>query len=175
MSFFPLLPGQILLNNVLTDTPMIAVSTDNVDAKELKKPRHWNIGNIVKLSALFGFVSSVFDIITIAFLVYIIQADAALFRTSWFLESGLSEIIIMFSVRSHLPFFKSSRPSNMLIIVSLLTIILTLVIIYTPLGALFQLQPLPLWLLGTIGIILLTYFATVELLKSFFYKCINKE
>jgi Mg2+-importing ATPase len=170
LNFLPLLPSQILLNNFLTDTPMMAVSTDNVDEEELKKPRHWDIRHIARFSAVLGGISSIFDFLTIAALIYILNANAVLFRTGWFLESCLSEIMIVFSVRTSRVFFKSSRPSKILIGITILTAIISLLVIYTPVAAFFQFEQLPLWLLGTIALILVGYFALVEGFKLVYYR-----
>jgi Mg2+-importing ATPase len=176
MNFLPLLPSQILLNNMLTDTPMIAVSTDSVDDEELKKPRKWNIKHIAKLCAFLGAISSVFDFITIFVLMYILNANAALFRTGWFLESGLTEITVVFAMRSRKFFLKSKPPSKMLLWATLLTAIITLFIIYfSPLGKLFEFVPIPLWLLGTILAIVAAYFAMTEVILLLYYKYIQKE
>ena len=174
LKFLPLLPSQILLNNFLTDTPMMAVSTDTVDEEELKKPRHWDIKHIAKFSAFLGGISSIFDFITIAALIYVLNANEALFRTGWFLESGLSEIMIVFAVRSQKFFLKSKRPSKMLMFISILTVAITLLFIYTPIAEVFQFVQLPLWLLGAIALILIAYFAMVEGFKLIYYKYLIK-
>jgi len=174
LNFLPLLPSQILLNNFLTDTPMMAVSTDNVDEEELKKPRHWDIRHIARFSAVLGGISSIFDFLTIAALIYVLNANAVLFRTGWFLESCLSEIMIVFSVRTSKVFFKSSRPSKILIGITILTAVISLLVIYTPIAAFFQFEQLPLWLLGTIALILVAYFAMVEGFKLVYYKYMVK-
>ena len=176
LPFFPLLPTQILLNNALSDTPMMAVATDTVDDSELKKPRRWNIKHIVKLCAFLGAISSIFDFITIFVLLFVLNAGADMFRTAWFLESGLSEIIIVFAVRSRKPFFLSKLPSKPLILVSLATIAFTLFIVqFSPIGQLFKFVPLPLGLLGAIGLILLAYFAVTEVAKHLYYRYLQKD
>ncbi|MDD5181914.1 MAG: magnesium-translocating P-type ATPase [Candidatus Nanoarchaeia archaeon] len=176
LSFFPLLPTQILLNNALSDTPMMAVATDTVDDSELKKPRRWNLSHIVKLSAFLGAISSVFDFVTIFVLLFVVNAGADMFRTAWFLESGLSEIIIVFAVRSRKPFFASKLPSKPLILVSLATIAVTLFIVqFSRIGQLFKFVPLPLGLLAAIAAILLAYFAVTELAKHLYYKYLQKD
>jgi Mg2+-importing ATPase len=175
MKFLPLLPSQILLNNFLTDTPMMAVSSDTVDEEELRKPRHWDIGHIARLSGLLGGISSIFDFVTIAALIYILNANAVLFRTGWFLESCLSEIMIVFAVRSHKFFLKSKRPSKILVLASIATAIVSILIIYTPIAQIFQFEQLPLWLLGTIGLILIAYFLMVEGFKLIYYKYWSKK
>lgn len=176
LKFLPLLPSQILLTNFLTDTPMMAISTDTVDEKELKKPRRWDIKHIAKISTLLGGISSIFDIITITVLIYILNASTELFRTGWFFESVLSEIIIVFSIRSSGFFLKSKRPSNILIGISILTALLALIFVTIPqIGQFFQFVPLPLPLFGLIILILALYFASVEIFKFLYYKFVENE
>lgn len=175
LKFLPLLPSQILLNNFLTDTPMIAISTDNVDEAELKRPKKWNISHITKLCAFLGGISTIFDFATIAVLIYMLQANAALFRTGWFIESGLSEIIIAFAVRSKGFFLRSVRPSKIFLWASVGTIVLTLAIVYSPIGKFFQFVHLPLWLIGAIVLILCGYFVLTESVLLIYYKYFYKE
>ncbi|MEM7824208.1 MAG: magnesium-translocating P-type ATPase [Candidatus Aenigmatarchaeota archaeon] len=171
--FIPLLPSQILLTNFLTDTPMISISTDNVDAEELKRPRHWNIKQISRFSVLLGAVSSIFDIVTIALLIWAL-ADVTLFRTAWFLESVLSEIIIVFSIRARHFFLRSTPPSRTLLGISVLVILATLALLYSPFAPFFELTQLPAWLLGAIVLILAGYFVLTELVKLAYWKYVAK-
>jgi Mg2+-importing ATPase len=171
LNFLPLLPVQILLANFISDAPLLTISTDNVDKEELSKPKRWNIRNIEKFTLTFGGISSIFDFITIAILVYALAANAALFRTGWFLESVLSEIIITFAIRTRKRFYKS-KPGKLLLITSILTALFTVWLIFSPFGYLFEFVTLAYWLLIAIGIILIAYFTMVEILKS---KLMDKE
>jgi Mg2+-importing ATPase len=165
LNFLPLLPVQILLANFLSDAPLLTISTDNVDKEELSKPRRWNIRNIEKFALTFGGISSIFDFITIIVLIYALNANAALFRTGWFLESVLSEIIVTFAIRTRKRFYKS-KPGKLLLITSVLTALFTIWLIFSPFGYLFEFVPLVNWLLIAIGFILVAYFSMVEILKS---------
>jgi Mg2+-importing ATPase len=171
LNFLPLLPVQILLTNFLSDMPLLTISTDNVDKEELTKPKKWNIRYIEKFALTFGGISSIFDFTTIFILIYVLAANAELFRTGWFLESVLSEIIITFAIRTRKRFYKS-RPGKLLLFTSVFTSILTIWLIFSPFGYLFEFVPLVYWLLPVIGLILIAYFALVEILKSRFE---NKE
>jgi len=166
MNFLPLLPVQILLANFLSDAPLLTISTDNVDKEELTKPKRWNKKYIEKFALFFGGISSVFDFITITILVYILHSYPELFRTGWFLESVLSEIIITFAIRTRKRFYKS-KPGKILFITSIITAILTIWIIFSPFGYLFGFVPLVDWLLIAIGFILIAYFVLVEVLKNY--------
>lgn len=167
LPFFPLLPSQILLANLVSDAPLLTISTDKVDAEELRRPRRWSIKYIRDFALLFGSISVLFDLITILGLVFVLKAGDMLFRTGWFLESVLSEIVVTFAIRTHRSFYKS-RPSNLLLITSIVSIPLTLGLIYSPLARYFSFTPLPLWFLGVIFGIVIAYFAIAEAVKKHF-------
>jgi P-type Mg2+ transporter len=131
LPFIPLLPSQILLTNLLSDAPLITISTDNLDEEDLRKPRRWNIRLIAKFALFFGLVSSIFDFVTISSLVFLLNAGPELFRTGWFIESVMSEILVTFSIRTRRRFYKS-RPSNMLIATSVIVALITLIFVYSP-------------------------------------------
>lgn len=170
MKFIPLLPSQILLNNFMSDIPNISISTDNLDAEWLKKPKRWDIKFISRFMIYFGLISSFFDLALILPLLFIFKASPEIFRTAWFVESCLSEIIIVYAIRTKLAFYKS-RPSKWLVGVSLVTILATLIIPYTLFGAdFFQFQKMPINIVIFIFAILITYFIVVELMKRKFYK-----
>ncbi|HLD58873.1 MAG TPA: magnesium-translocating P-type ATPase [archaeon] len=174
LKFIPLLPAQILLNNLLSDVPMISISTDNVDARWLKKPKHWDIKLIRNFMVYFGLISTVFDLILIFALLFIANAGTELFRTAWFLESVLSEIIVTFAIRTSMRFFKS-RPSKLLLISSLVTGIIAVAITFSVIGnILFEFEPMPPIVLVLIAAVLIGYFATAEIAKGFFFRRFEK-
>jgi Mg2+-importing ATPase len=116
----------------------------------------------------FGLISSVFDMVTIASLIYLLHAGQELFRTGWFIESVLSEITVTFSIRTRRRFYRS-RPSRLMIIAAAAAFILTLAIVYSPAGALFEFVKLPQWFLGLVFAILASYFVLVEISKHIFF------
>ncbi|MCJ7766787.1 magnesium-translocating P-type ATPase [Candidatus Bathyarchaeota archaeon] len=168
LPFMPLLPSQILLTNLVSDAPLLTISTDNLDDEGLRKPRRWNIRSIARFMLFFGLISTVFDIVTISSLVYLLGAGPELFRTGWFIESALSEIFVTFSIRTRRKFFKS-RPSNLMILAAATVSAATVIIVYSPVGALFEFVPLPPWFLMLIFGILLVYFVLVEIMKHIFF------
>jgi len=168
LPFIPLLPSQILLTNLVSDAPLLTISTDNLDEEGLRTPKRWNIGQIARFALFFGLVSSIFDFVTISSLVYLLQAGPELFRTGWFIESVMSEILVTFSIRTRRRFYKS-RPSNLLIAASVIMASMTLFVVYSPLGLFFEFVRPPLWFLGLIFGILACYFFLVEGLKHFFF------
>lgn len=168
LPFIPLLPSQILLNNFLSDIPLVSVSTDNVDRDELKKPKRWNIGGITRFMVFFGAISSVFDLITMAFILFVLGAGEALFHTIWFLESVLSEILVVFAIRTAKPFYKS-MPSPILIALTALIVVVSVAIVATPVALAFEFSPLDPLSIGVVFAIVLSYFMIVEVAKKVYY------
>jgi Mg2+-importing ATPase len=168
LPFIPLLPSQILLTNLLSDAPLLTISTDNLDEEGLRTPKKWNIALIAKFALFFGLISSIFDFVTISSLIYLLHAGPELFRTGWFIESVISEILVTFSIRTRRKFYES-RPSNLMIAASIIMASMTLVIVYSPLGLFLELVKPPLWFLGLIFGILGCYFLLVEGLKHLFF------
>ncbi|MFH8107511.1 MAG: magnesium-translocating P-type ATPase [Candidatus Aenigmatarchaeota archaeon] len=172
LDFLPMLPSQILLTNLITDGPLLSISGDNVDEEDLRKPKHWNINFIRKFCVIFGIISSIFDFTTM-FTLILIGTSIEVFRTGWFLESVLSEILITFAIRTRKRFYKS-KPGKILIFSSLVFGLLTFVIIYSPLGNFFDFISLEFQFLLTIVLILITYFFIVEICKEIVSKKITE-
>ncbi len=169
MKFIPLLPAQILLNNFLSDMPALAVSTDNVDDEFLKKPKKWNINLISKFMIYFGMLSVVFDLALILPMLFILKVNPDLFRTAWFVESCLSEVVILFAIRTKRHLFRS-KPSKYLFFGSILTAMTAIGITYTAAGAkFFGFVHMPAQILVLIGIIVLFYLISAELMKRFLF------
>lgn len=168
LPFLPLLPNQVLLNNLLSDFPLLTISTDNVDPTFLRRPKRWNMKLISDFMIRFGLISFIFDMITMISLLYWLKAPADVFRTGWFLESLLSEILITFSIRTQLPFYRS-RPSLLLVATSLFISAVAFGIIYSSAGALFEFTPLGAGPLALILGIIVLYFALVEATKFNFF------
>jgi Mg2+-importing ATPase len=170
MKYIPLLPSQILLNNFISDVPNLTISTDNVDAEFLKKPKRWNIKMISKFMIFFGLISTFFDLALILPLLFILKVNPDLFRTAWFVESCFSEIIIVFAIRTRMSFFKS-KPSNWLMGMSLVAMIVASGITYTLLGGkLFSFVAMPASVILLIVGVLVSYFITAELAKRYFFR-----
>ena len=169
LPFLPLLPKQILLTNLLTDFPEMTIATDNVDSEMVNYPRRWDIKAIRKFMITFGIVSSVFDFITFGLLLLALHATQVQFRTGWFMESVISASIIVLVIRSRKPFFKS-QPGKYLLIATLSIFAITLILPYTPLAGIFGFSPLPISFLLLIGLTILCYIFTAEIVKKIFYK-----
>jgi Mg2+-importing ATPase len=169
LDFLPMLPIQVLLTNLISDGPLLSISTDKVDEEELIKPRNWNINLISSFAKFFGGISSVFDFITISLILILVGSNIALFRTCWFIESTLSEIIVTFAIRTKMRFYRS-RPSKILILSSVVFGLLTVLLPYSQFNTVFEFIPPTPFLLSIIFSILLLYFVVVELVKHFFHK-----
>jgi Mg2+-importing ATPase len=168
LPFLPLLPKQILLNNFLTDFPAMAISTDSVDRELVERPRPWDIKFIRNFMIVFGVVSSLFDFLTFAALVFVLKATAEEFRTGWFVESVMTEVLIILVMRTWNPFYKS-LPSRPLLIAMILVIVVTLALPYSPLSGILGLTPLPIFSLILLGLITLAYAGVSEVTKKFFH------
>jgi P-type Mg2+ transporter len=168
LPFLPLLASQILLNNFLSDIPAITIASDNVDAEMMEKPRRWNTEFIRDYMVLFGLVSSIFDFLTFGTLLFFFRASPQEFRTGWFVESLLTELVIALVVRTRHPFFRS-RPGNLLLVSTLGFIAITVALPYLPFVSVFGFIPLPAPLmLSMLGLTTLYVLAT-ELTKKYFY------
>ncbi|MGB7538942.1 MAG: magnesium-translocating P-type ATPase [Anaerolineales bacterium] len=169
LPFLPLLAPQILLNNFLSDIPGTTIASDNVDPEWVAKPRRWNTVFIRDYMVLFGLVSSIFDFLTFGALLFLYRASPEEFRTGWFIESLLTELVIALVVRTRRVFFRS-RPGTLLLVSTLLFIGVTLVLPYVPFNYLFGFIPLPAPLmLMVIGLTAL-YVVVAEIAKKFFYE-----
>jgi P-type Mg2+ transporter len=169
LPFLPLLPVQILLNNFLSDLPAIAIASDNVDEELTLKPRKWDIKYIRRFMIVFGLQSSLFDFITFGVLYSYFHAKPEIFRTGWFMESLLSEILILIVLRTRHLFFKS-KPSRYLQASALFTFIACLLIPYLPFAKDFELYPLPFNILSSVLLIIITYIVFAEITKRFVMK-----
>ena len=167
--FLPMLPTQILLNNLLYDTSQAAIPFDNVDKESLLKPQQWNLKLILKFMLIMGPLSSVFDFLIFFIMLKIIHTPAALFQTGWFMESLATQILIIFVIRTRKSIFQS-KPHIFLTILSLLLVGIAMVIPYTPLGSYFGFVHPPFYffmiILGIIGI----YLTSAEQVKFWFYR-----
>jgi len=169
LSFLPLLPKQILLTNLLTDFPEMTIATDSVDVESIQKPHRWDIQFIKKFMLTFGLLSSIFDYLTFALLVFVLQATVDEFRTGWFIESVLSASMIVLVIRSRKPFF-TSRPGKYLLVTTVLVIVATLLLPLSPLRDIFGFVSLDNRFIIGIGLVLLLYVICAEVAKRVFYR-----
>jgi len=168
LPFLPLLATQILLNNFLSDIPAITIAGDNVDKEMTEKPRRWNTKFITKYMVTFGLVSSVFDFLVFGTLLLIFKATPEEFRTGWFIASLLTELVIALVVRTRHLFFRS-RPSTLLLTITLIFVGITLAIPSLPFTKIFGFIPLPAPLMLTVIGLTALYVVATEITKKFFY------
>jgi Mg2+-importing ATPase len=169
LPYLPMLPMQILLTNFLTDFPAMTIAGDSVDRGWVERPRRWNIKFIRNFMVTFGIVSSVFDYLTFGMLLLVVHATIDQFRTGWFLESVLTELLILLVIRTQKPFFRS-RPGKYLLISALVIAGVTLVLPYSPLSGVLGFTPLPVSLLLVLLVITALYIVASELTKRWFYR-----
>jgi P-type Mg2+ transporter len=168
LPFLPLLAPQILLNNFLSDIPGTTIASDNVDSEWVAKPRRWNTVFIRDYMVLFGLVSSIFDFLTFGVLLFLFRASPEEFRTGWFIESLLTELVIALVVRTRGVFFRS-RPGTLLLASTLIFIGVTLVLPYVPFNFLFGFIPLPAPLMLMVLGLTALYVLVTEIAKKYFY------
>jgi len=173
LPFLPLLAPQILLNNFLSDIPATTIAGDNVDPEWVEKPRRWDSKFIRNYMVLFGLVSSIFDFLAFGTLLLLFRASPEAFRTGWFVESLLTELVIALVVRTRHPFFRS-RPSALLLGSTSAVIGLTLLLPYLPFNTVFGFIPLPASLMLTMIGITALYVLATELAKKYFYLRMEK-
>jgi len=168
LPFLPLLPKQILLNNLLTDFPAMAIATDSVDEEQLQKPQVWDIKFIRDFMIIFGVVSSLFDFLTFAALVFVLKSGPEEFRTGWFIESVMTEVLIIVVMRTWKPFYQS-RISRALLVAMIFVLLITFALPYSPLNELLGLRPLPLPSFALLVLITVLYVGASEIAKRIFY------
>jgi Mg2+-importing ATPase len=168
LPFLPLLAPQILLNNFLSDIPATTIASDNVDPEWVEKPRRWNTAFIRNYMVLFGLVSSIFDFLTFGTLLLVFRVSPDEFRTGWFIESLITELVIALVVRTRHLFFRS-RPGTLLLVSSLVFVAITLVIPYLPFLSVFGFVPLPAPLMLVILGLTTLYIVVTEIAKKYFY------
>jgi len=169
LPFLPMLPTQVLLNNLLYDASEAGVPLDNVEDEALARPVQWDIRLIQRFMLVLGPVSSAFDFLTFYVLLHVFDADEALFQTGWFIESLATQVLVIYVIRTRRPPW-SSRPHPVLIGLTVLTATVGAVLPLTPLGAFFGFVVPParfyLFLAGAV----VTYLILVELAKRLFFR-----
>ncbi len=168
LPFLPLLAGQILLINLLTDLPAMSIATDAVDARQVRRPQVWDVRLIRNYMLVFGTISTVFDLTTFLVLRLVFHAEASEFRSAWFLGSILTEVGVLFVLRTRAPFF-TSRPSRWVALTSIAVVAIAVALPYSPVAPLLQLVAIPAPLLGLIVLITVGYIAATELAKRVFW------
>ena len=183
LTFLPMLPVQILLNNLLYDFSQSTITTDTVDDEYVERPKRWDISFIRKFMISLGPVSSLFDYLTFFTMLFIFILPIVplallkddlnaqhLFQTAWFVESLCSQVLVVFVIRTRRTPFWKSKPSKYLVISSLAIVTFALVVPFTPLGLIFNFVAPPLLFYIALAILLGSYLAVTEVVKNWFNK-----
>ncbi|MEM5344317.1 magnesium-translocating P-type ATPase [Paraburkholderia azotifigens] len=172
LPFLPMAPIQVLTNNLLYDFSQTSIPTDNVDAEYLSVPRRWDLGNIVKFMLLIGPVSSLFDYVTFFMMLKMFDAwdNPALFQTGWFVESLLTQTLIIHIIRTAKVPFVESRASSALIATSIAVGVAGISLPFTSIGKMLGFTPLPWTYWPAVVLILLSYAALTHLTKTWFVR-----
>jgi Mg2+-importing ATPase len=170
LSFLPMLPSQILLNNLLYDSSQLAIPTDNVDEDQLRRPAHWDIAFIRHFMVVFGPLSSVFDFVTFAVMLWVFHAHAAEFRSGWFVESLATQTLVIFAIRTRRVPFVRSHPSVALTVAALAVVTVGAVLPATPLARTLGFGPLPAAFFAALVGMVVAYLVLIELGKKLFYR-----
>ncbi len=169
LPFLPMLPLQILLNNLLYDVSEIALPLDDVDAEDLAQPKRWDMGFIRDFMLTIGPISSLFDFLTFYLLLRLFDANASLFRTGWFIESIATQVLVIFVIRTRRNPLRS-HPNRWLTLTSLAVVLAATTLPLTPLAGMLGFTPLPTAFFALLIALLMGYLGLVEVGKQWFYR-----
>ena len=164
LPFLPMLPPQILLNNLLYDLSQVTIPTDNVDPELVRRPQRWNVRLIRNFMLLVGPVSSAYDLLTFWVLLHFFRAGEELFHTGWFVESLATQTLVLLVIRTRKSPLRS-RPSVALLATVLAIVALAAILPFTPVAAPLGFTPLPASYLAFVALATVTYLVLVEIVK----------
>ncbi len=169
LPFLPMLPTQILLNNILYDLSEVPIPLDKVDPEELHKPRKMDINFVRNYMLVIGPISSVFDFLTFYVMLAVLKADETLFQTGWFIESLCTQVLVIFIIRTRGNPFKS-HAHPILVLTSLSVVAFAAIVPFTPLGSYFGFVPPPTQFYLILAAMVVIYLVMVEIAKRSFYR-----
>lgn len=169
LTFLPMLPSQILLNNLLYDSSQLAIPTDRVDDDQLHAPSHWNIAFIRRFMLTFGPISSLFDFLTFGLMLGVLHAGPVAFRTGWFVESLATQTLIIFAIRTRRTPFWRSRASTTLTLATVSVIGVGIALTVSPLSQQLGFTPLPWQFFLALAGFTVAYLVLVDVTKAMFY------
>ena len=169
LPFLPMLPVQILLNNLLYAVSEMPIPLDEVDSEITEKPEHWDMRFIRNFMLVMGPVSSIFDFLTFGLLLLVFHANEALFQTGWFIESLATQVLVIFVLRTRRNPLKS-RPHPLLATTSVAVVVLGVVLPFTPLGSWFGFVPPSATFLLAIAGLTVSYLLLAQGAKWAFYR-----
>jgi P-type Mg2+ transporter len=169
LPFLPMLPTQILLNNLLYDLAQITIPTDNVDDTYLQKPQHWDISLIRNFMIFIGPISSIFDFVTFYVLLHFLHASEAQFHTGWFVESLATQTLVLFVIRTAKNPLRS-RPSAPLMATTLSVVAIGMYLPFSPLAGALGFTPLPARYFDFVAVVTVVYLCLVEVAKRILFR-----
>jgi P-type Mg2+ transporter len=169
LPFLPMLPTQILLNNILYDLSEVPIPLDEVDQEELRKPRVLDMNFIRNFMLVIGPISSAFDFLTFYVMLNVLNANEALFQTGWFVESLCTQVLVIFIIRTRGNPFKS-HANPILVATSLTVAAIAAALPFTPVGTYFGFVPPPAQFYAILSAMVVVYLAIVEVSKRVFYR-----
>ncbi|MFD8597863.1 magnesium-translocating P-type ATPase [Kitasatospora sp. NPDC059646] len=169
LPFLPMLPSQILLNNLLYDAGQLTIPTDRVDQEQLRAPSHWDIGFIRRFMLCFGPVSSLFDFLTFWVMLGVFHAGPELFRSGWFVESLATQTLVIFAIRTRRVPFLRSRPSVPLLAASLGVVAVGVALPFSPLAGTLGFTALPPAFFLALVAMVVVYLVLIEGVKRWFF------
>ncbi len=169
LPFLPMLPTQVLLNNLLYDVSEVPIPMDRVDEAYIERPHRWDMGFIRNFMLAVGPVSSAFDFLTFYVMLHMFRAGEAMFHTGWFIESLATQVLVIFIIRTRgSPF--ASRPSLLLTTTSMAVVATAVLLPFTPLGPALGFATLPAEFFLILGVMVVVYLLGVETVKRWFYR-----
>jgi Mg2+-importing ATPase len=169
LPFLPMLPLQILLNNLMYDVSEISLPLDEVDSENLEQPKRWDMSFIRNFMLTIGPISSLFDFLTFYLLLRLFGQDEMLFHTGWFVESIATQVLVIFVIRTRRNPLRS-HPNRWLILSSLSVVVLAMVLPFSAFAPYLGFAPLPGVYFGLLAVLLFTYLLMVEGAKQWFYR-----
>lgn len=170
LPFLPMLPIQILLNNLLYSFAQLSIPTDKVDDEYVTRPQRLEIPFVRSFMLFFGPVSSIFDFLTFGVMLRAFHAGPALFQTAWFVESLLTQTLVIFAIRTRRIPFLHSHPSKFLVWNIFIVLAVALALPFVIFGKFFSFVPLPLDFLLILVVFVVIYLCLIELMKKWFYR-----
>jgi Mg2+-importing ATPase len=169
LPFLPMLPTQILLNNLLYDLSELGIPFDGVRPEAVARPQVWDMSGLMRFAGVMGPLSSLFDFLTFGVLLFVFHASPVEFRTAWFLESMATQILVIFVIRTNgRPWWDWPRPA--LVMSSLAALVIAMALPFTPMGTWFGFEAPPAIMLAGIGLVVVAYLVSAELLKPLVIK-----
>ena len=170
LSFLPMLPSQILLNNLLYDSSQMTIPSDRVDPEMVARPSHWDIRFIRRFMLFFGPISSLFDFATFALMLWVFHAGPSLFRAGWFVESLATQTLVVFVIRTcRVPFWRS-RPSRAMLLGVFTVVAVGAYLPYSPAAGNLGFRPLPAPFFVALAAMVALYLSLVEFAKRRFFE-----